>query len=219
MCDLRHRTRRINTKLKKINTIFIAVLGVSVPLGKSAYGDERAEEWGQGFQCDKQRVAHAEACRALEQYRQGEGLEETPVQGVRFVDIGYMVTADGEYIKQLMSVELSWSRYYEKKIHFPNKLCTFVLVPENDEERMAIEDAIAALQAHNVPESNAAYQWAMESEMRPRSCRGLLTMDDNKTAPVSVTGNWSIAETKEHYVFVAKSWEGKKAEMVLMHRK
>lgn len=196
----------------------VIFLNASFSLGvHHAYAAHDPEKWGRGFECKERGTQAPEACRALELYKNGVVPEETPLGGVRIVDVGYLANAAGAPTHQLVVLELSWSRDFHQKVYFPNKICAFFVRYGNEGEKSAIDSAIQELRAHKTPVGNPAYEWGMDHDISLKQCRSL-AMNEEGTALVSETGNWSVTSANGYYIFVAKSWGKNKADLVLLHR-
>lgn len=189
----------------------------SMFLGHPAYGDQETEQWGKMFKCEADDAQNLEACKALDLFVEGEIPAETPIDGVRLVDVGYLANPDGSLENQLIVIEFSWSRDFHKKLYFPNKICAIFVAPSEEGEDKLIAEAIKELRDHKIPVDNPAYQWAMDHEISLEDCRSL-DKNADETALVSETGNWSLTTSAGQYIFVAKSWSNNLADLVLLHR-
>ncbi|HEY0634978.1 MAG TPA: hypothetical protein VGE00_06325, partial [Gammaproteobacteria bacterium] len=76
-------------------------------LGNFACGAQETGQWGEKFECEAHGELTSEACKALDLYKQGKMPAETPLAGVRLVDVGYLATSDGKLENQLLVIEFS----------------------------------------------------------------------------------------------------------------
>jgi hypothetical protein len=156
-------TKGIVMKELKLMASVGLVLASTTVFGSNTVLDELDSFFG----CDKKHLSNEQVCSQFDDFR-GEDfiIKDTDKKGNRVIGVVY--TKDRQTLdikKSLVVADYTWSSDFHQKMYFKNQLCLFTVEPDNAEQQLLIDNAIADIESDKIPKENAAYQWGMSTSL------------------------------------------------------